>query len=203
MIKLYHVSGTRSFRIRWLMEELGLDYELVTMPLDEKVLRTPDMLARNPFGKVPAIEDGDVTLFESGAIVEYLLETYAEGRLEPVKGSPEWLRYIQWMHGSETLANFVGVVLFTSMRIPEEVRSDVISDAAKDRARFALAAAEKDLGDRPYICGENFTAADIMLTWALIFAEMFKLLDAEEIPNLVAWFAHMKERPAYQRAMAD
>lgn len=120
------------------MEELGLDYELVTMPLDEKVLRQPDMLERNPFGKVPAIEDGDVTLFESGAIIEYLLETYGEGRFQPKKGSPEWLRHLQWMHGSETLANFVGVVLFTSMRIPEEVRSDIISDAAKTRARFAL-----------------------------------------------------------------
>lgn len=203
MIKLYHVRGTRSFRVRWLMEELEIPYELVTMPLDEKVLRTPEMLARNPFGKVPAIEDGDVTLFESGAIVEYLLETYGEGRLQPVKGSPEWLRYLQWMHGSETLANFVGVVLFTTMRIPEEVRSDLISDPAKTRARFALAAAEKDLGDRPYICGSEFTAADIMVTWALIFADLFKLPDAEEFPNLMTWWDRMKARPAYQRAMAD
>lgn len=203
MIKLYHVKGTRSFRVRWLMEELGLDYELVTMPLDEKVLRQPDMLERNPFGKVPAIEDGDVTLFESGAIVEYILETYGQGRLQPEKGSLEWLRYLQWMHGSETLANFVGVVLFTTMRIPEEVRSDIVSDAAKDRARFALAAAEKDLGDRPYICGNEFTAADIMLTWALIFAEMFKLVDAEEVPNLVSYFERMKARTSYQKAVAD
>lgn len=203
MIKLYHVRGTRSFRVRWLMEELEIPYELVTMPLDEKVLRTPEMLERNPFGKVPAIEDGDVTLFESGAIVEYLLETYGEGRLQPEKGSPEWLRYLQWMHGSETLANFVGVVLFTSMRIPEEVRSEVITDAARDRARFALAAAEKDLGDRPYICGPDFTAADIMVTWALIFADLFKLPDAEEFPNLMTWWDRMKARPAYQRAMAD
>lgn len=203
MIKLYHVRGTRSFRVRWLMEELGLDYELVTMPLDEKVLRTPDMLARNPFGKVPAIEDGDVTLFESGAIVEYLLETYGEGRLQPVKGSPEWLRYLQWMHGSETLANFVGVVLFTTMRIPEEVRSDLISDPAKTRARFAFAAAEKTLGDKPYICGDEFTAADIMVTWALIFGGLFSIPTTDECPNLMTWWDRMKARPAYQRAMAD
>lgn len=203
MIKLYHVRGTRSFRVRWLMEELEIPYELVTMPLDEKVLRTPEMLARNPFGKVPAIEDSGVTLFESGAIVEYLLETYGEGRLQPEKGSPEWLRYLQWMHGSETLANFVGVVLFTTMRIPEDARSDLISDPAKTRARFAFAAAEKDLGDRPYICGDDFTAADIMLTWALIFADLFKLLGTEDLPNLMALWDRMKERPAYQRAMAD
>ena len=184
MIKLYHVKGTRSCRVRWLMEELEIPYELVTMPLDEAVLRTPDMLARNPFGKVPAIEDG-------------------EGRLQPVKGSPEWLRYLQWMHGSETLANFVGVVLFTTMRIPEDARSDLISDPAKTRARFAFAAAEKDLGDRTCICGAEFTAADIMVAWALIFGSLFSIPTADECPNLMAWWDRMKARPAYQRAMAD
>lgn len=202
MIKLYYVPDTRSIRIAWLCEELGLAYERIDMPLDENVLRTPQMLARNPFGKVPAIEDGDVTLFESGAIIEYLLDAYGEGRLRPELGTRDYYRYLEWVHGAETLGGFGSVVLFTMLRAPEASRSDALTEAAADRARFGLAATERDFGEGPFICGENFTAADIMLMWSLHFCKkFFNLLDAETYPKLADYYDHLSARDGWQKAV--
>jgi glutathione S-transferase len=203
MIKLYYAPKTRSIRIAWLCEELGLSYERIDMVLSEADLRTPRMLARNPFGKVPAIEDGDVTLFESGAIVEYLLDTYGEGRLRPKLGTPEYYRYLEWVHGSETLACFSSVVLFTATRAPEGCRSETLTKAAGDRARFGLQSVERDLGPGPYICGKNFTAADIMLTWAIHFCDMFGLVSKDATPKLAEYFDRMTARETYQKAAAE
>ena len=202
MIKLYYVPTTRSIRIAWLCEELGIAYERIDMALSDDELRTPQMLARNPFGKVPAIEDGDVTIFESGAIIEYLLDTYGNGKLRPAPGTRAYYRYLEWVHGSETLACFSSVVLFTAMRAPEECRSQALTKAAGDRARFGLASVERDFGDGPYICGDEFTAADIMLTWAIHFCAMFDLLSADETPKLAEYFDRMRAREGWKKAAA-
>lgn len=202
MIKLYYVPGTRSIRIAWLCEELGIPFERIDMKLSDDDLRTPEMLARNPFGKVPAIEDGDVTIIESGAIIEYLLDTYGEGRLRPAPGTRDYYRYLEWVHGSETLAGFTSVVLFTASRAPEECRSEALTQAAADRSRFGLASVERDFGDGPYICGEMFTAADIMLTWAIHFCDMFGLVSAEDTPKVADYFERMRARDGWQKAVA-
>lgn len=205
MIRLTYVDRTRSIRIAWACEELGLAYERIELPLSEEALRTQDMLNRNPFGKVPAIEDGDVTVFESGAILEYLLEKYGEGRLRPKALTPEWIRYQEWMHGSETLACFSSVVLFTTMRAPEHLRSEALTAAAAERAIFGLDAVERALNERgtdePYICGKDFTAADIMLTWAIYFCQFFSLLWEERHPKTAAYFAAMTAREGWQKAL--
>jgi glutathione S-transferase len=203
MIKLYYVPNTRSIRIAWLCEELGLPYERIDMKLSEHDLRTPEMLARNPFGKVPAVEDGDTTIFESGAIIEYLLDTCGEGRLRPDIGTPDYYRYLEWVHGSETLAGFVSVVLFTVSRAPQECRSDALTEAAADRARFGLQSVERNFGEGPFICGEAFTAADIMLTWSIHFCTMFNVLPDEATPKLADYFERMKARDGWQKAVAE
>lgn len=202
MIKLYYVPSTRSIRIAWLCEELGLPYERVNLQLKDDDLRTPAMLARNPFGKVPAIEDGDVTIYESGAIIEYLLDTYGKGRLRPDPGTRNYYRYLEWVHGSETLAGFMSVVLFTVSRAPEECRSEALTEAAADRARFGLQSVERDFGEGPFICGEMFTAADIMLTWSIHFCTMFGVIPGDDTPKLTDYFERMKARDGWQKAVA-
>lgn len=202
-MKLYHVPNSRSVRVRWLLEELGLDYDLQTMPLEKSVLQSTDYLQMNPLGKVPALADGETTLFESGAILEYLLEKYAEGRFKPEIGSKSWERYLIWMHASESFAQSVAMYFFNTVLVAEVDRSEVITADVKSRVLVVIAGAEANLSDRPFICGDEFTAADIMFTYSIYFANFFGLLNAGEHPNLLAYFDRIKDREAFQRAIAD
>lgn len=203
MLKVYHVPNARSVRVRWLLEELGLPYELETMSLGGDAMRAPDYLKKSPMGKVPALEDGDTAMFESGAILEYVLEKYGEGRLRPETGSKAWERYLIWMHGAESLTQAVALYFFNTVLVPEADRSEAITAEVKKRALFSFAGAEADLGDRPFIAGDTFTAADIMFTYALFFASFFGLLNPEDHPNLTSYFDRMKTREAFQKATTD
>jgi len=203
MLKLYHVKKSRSVRVRWLLEELGLEYDLKTMPFEKTTLQAPDYLKKHPFGKVPALEDGETTLFESGAILEYLLETYGEGRFRPEAGSKEWQRYLIWMHASESFAQSVAFYFFNTVLVAEADRSEAITADVKSRALVVIAGAEADLSDRLFICGSEFTAADIMFTYSLHFANSFGLLNSDDHPNLQRYFDRIREREAFHRAMDD
>jgi glutathione S-transferase len=203
MLKLYHVNGSRSIRIRWLLEELGLDYELGALQFSPEALQSPDYVKLNPLGKVPALVDGDTTLFESGAIVEYILEKYNGGHLKPEVGSKEWERFLIWMHGAESVAWHVAMFFLNTGLIPEEDRSDAIIENVRGRALFVLGGVEKDLGDRPFICGDAFTGADCMFAYGIHFANAFGLVSAKDHPNLTAYYQRIKKRPAFQKAIAD
>ena len=122
-MKLYHVARTRSVRVRWLMEELGLDYELEEMPFDPKALQSVDYLELSPFGKVPVLVDGATTMFESVAIMQYLLDRYGNGALQPDDQSPEYGTFLQWMHfGEATLMGPMAMLVMHSIMLPEEER---------------------------------------------------------------------------------
>ena len=203
MLKLYHVPGSRSVRVRWFLEELGLEYELQTMPFEKSALQAPDYLKKSPLGKVPALEDGDSVLFESGAILEYLMEKYGDGGLKPAVGSKEWERYLIWMHGSESLAWSVALYFLNTRLIAEKDRSEAIIADVKSRALVVFAGTESDLADRTYICGDEFTAADIMFAYGILFASHFDILNTSDHPHLLAYFDRIKERDAFQRAIAD
>lgn len=203
MFKVHHVTGARSVRVRWLLEELGLPYELQTMAFDPAVMQTPEYLSKNPFGKVPALEDGDTVLFESGAIVEYVLEKYGEGRLRPKTGSKEWERYLVWMNASESFAWQIAMYFFNTVLVPEADRSEAIIANVKARAEVVIAGAEASLGVRPFICGDEFTAADIMFTYSVNFANVFGLVSSEDHPKLTAYLGRMSEYPGYKAATAD
>ncbi|HHQ13901.1 MAG TPA: hypothetical protein ENK16_02635 [Chromatiales bacterium] len=101
-MKVYHCSKSRSVRVIWMLEELGLEYELETMPFGPEGLQSADYLAINPFGKVPVLVDGALTMSESVAIIQYLLDRYADGRLQPDPDSPEYGRFLQWLHFGES-----------------------------------------------------------------------------------------------------
>src|SRR5688572_17179033 len=123
-LKLYHCHETRSMRTLWLLHELGIPFELETMPFDHKVLRAPEYLAIHPLGRIPALVDGDMRLIESGAIAEYLCERYDDGKLGRPLGHPERYQWLQWIHFAETVIipcqNLVQQYVF----VPPEHRSE-------------------------------------------------------------------------------
>lgn len=202
MIKLYHAPMTRSVRIVWLLEELGLDYELVKLGFMTGDLQKPEYLAKSPLGKVPAIEDGEVRMFESGAITEYLLEKYGAGRLAPAPGTPARAEFLQWLHFAEATAMppLVDILANTFIK-PEAQRIPQVAEEAKPRVARILALLDRQLAGREFLLGDEFSAADIMMGFTVGGAQLVGLLD-ERYPNLQAYMARLSERPAFKKAGA-
>jgi glutathione S-transferase len=198
MIKLYHAPFTRSIRVLWLLEELGIPYKL------EAVKFTPPKLPfgqASPYGKVPAIEDGDLVMMESGAIVEYLLERYGDGKLAPRIGSDDRGRYLQWVHFAEATAlPPVGEIVRHTLFKPEAERIPAVVEDARARAAVTFGVVERALHGKPYLLGDEFTAADIMMGVTLLIARRFELL-GESLPNLTAYVARLEARPALAKAL--
>ena len=199
MLTLHHVPLSRSLRVRWLLEELGLPYRLEVRGFAD--LRRPEHLALHPLGKVPVLEDGDVVLFESGAIVQHLLERYGEGRLEPKPASPERARFLQWLHYAEaTITPPLGWIVRHSMLLPEDERIPAVVEQARAQATLALAPVERALAGRSWLLAE-FGAADVMMGYSVKLATLLRLL-GDAHPNLAAYLARCEERPAWRRAAA-
>ncbi len=200
MIKLYFAPRTRSVRILWLLEELGLPYEL------ERVEFLPPakkfFAQRTPLGKLPTIEDGDVVMCESGAIVEYILERYGGGRLAPPLGSPERARFLQWLHFAESTAfSPLGIVVWLTLYRDDAERQPALVADARARAAMGLDFLQRQLGRRHYLVGDEFSAADIMMGFTLVAARMLGVLD-DRHPALLAYLARLEARPAFQKAAA-
>lgn len=198
---LYHSPLTRSVRIRWLLEELGLPYELVRvdfLPPAKGFFSQP-----TPTGKLPTLEDGDVVMCESGAIVEYILERYGDGRLAPALGTPERAAYLQWLHFAESTAfPPLGIVAWlTRYRGEGDQYADLLADA-RGRAGNGFAFLENALGQNPYLLGQEFSAADVMMGFTLVAGRILGVLD-DRFPALSAYTARLEARPALERARAD
>ncbi len=197
MLTLYHAPMSRSVRVRWLLEEIGLPYQLEARSLG--TLKQPDYLAIHPLGKVPSIRDGELVLLESGAIVQYLLEQYGKGRLEPKVGSPERPAFLQWLHFAEaTLTPPLGeIAQHTLIRKEPDRIPAVVPDAVK-RAGAALAVVDRALAGRSWLLAE-FSAADVMMGYSVALANLMKLV-TDATPNVKAYLARCQERPAFQKA---
>ncbi len=199
MIKLYHAPLSRSVRIFWLLEELGLPYELVSAEL---VPPTPKPFSQpTPFGKVPAIEDDGVSMFESGAILEYILERHGEGRLAPALGSPLRGAFLQWVHFAEATA-FTGlgnIAWHTRYRDDAEKIPEAINDY-RLWASAALEMLERELAGRDYLLGSEFSAADIMVGYSVLVAKGLGIF-GEDRPRLEAYLARLTARPAFRKAL--
>jgi glutathione S-transferase len=198
VITLYHSPRTRSMRIVWLLEELGVPYRLVSV---EFTPPTMPFAQKAPFGKLPAIEDGDVTMFESGAIVEYVLERYGEGRLAPPAGTPERGPFLQWVHFAEgtafpALANLAWHVMFKG---DAEKVPDAIADY-RGWATSALAVVDKALEGKTYLLGSELSGADVMMGYTLIVAKWFGIL-TDAYANAWPYIARLEARPAFQKAL--
>jgi glutathione S-transferase len=199
MITLYHAPFSRSLRVRWLLEELGLEYRLETRSFPE--LKRPEHLALHPLGKVPALTDGEIVLFESGAILQHLLERYGEGRLEPKPGTKERALFWQWFHYAEaSVTPPLGLIVRHTVLLPEAERIPAVAAGARAQTRETLAPVERALEGRSWLLPE-FSAADVMMGYSVKLASLMRLLDAAT-PNLAAYLARCEERPAYKRAAA-
>lgn len=202
MIKVHHSRRARSARVLWLLEELEVPYEVHHLEFSPAALQTPEHLQVHPLGAVPAIEDGGVRMFESGAILEYLLERYGNGRLAPAPGSAARPEYLQWFHyGEATLARYVSDIVRSRFGMPESVRCAEYTPFARNRYRAALEPVNAVLGTRDYIAGPEFTAADIMVSYGMVMGKITGELPAD-LANLAGYLGRLKARPAYQKAWA-
>jgi glutathione S-transferase len=202
MIRLWHSPRTRSARIYWLLEELGVPYELVTVEFTPPVPPAKPFLQRTPFGKLPALEDGDVTMFESGAILEYVVERYGRGRLAPAPGTPERAAFLQWVHFAEATAfpPLGNIAWHTFMRQDADRIPEAIADY-RGWATAALDVLERALAGRDHLLGE-FSAADVMMGYTVACARWFGLL-GDAHPNVGAYLARLEARPAFQKALGS
>ncbi|MDP6622914.1 MAG: glutathione S-transferase family protein [Alphaproteobacteria bacterium] len=200
-MKLFHAPNSRSMRIVWLLEELGLEYELIGFKLGEKAMREPQYLKLNPMGRVPTLQDGDVTIFESGAIVEYVLARYGGGRMVPERDSLEFADYLQWLHYAEgMIMPQVNIIIVETLFLPEEKRNPTNLARAQKLLNKSLQAVETGLQGRDYLAGE-FSGAEFMTGHACVVAERLGA-DLSELPNTKAYVERLKDRPALQKAMA-
>ena len=200
-MKLYHCPGSRSIRIVWLLEELGLEYDLVSMPLGDPAMRTPEYLKVHPAGRVPALEDGDVTLFESGAIVQYILAKYGRGQMVPAVKDPDFPVYLQWLHYAEgMMMPQVNTIVVETKFLPPEKRNDTNVSRATRLLTKMLAAVDNHMESRDYLAGE-FSGADIMTGHACVVADRLGA-DLSAYPHVRAYVDRLKARPALQKALA-
>jgi glutathione S-transferase len=199
-LTIYHLERSRSDRILWLAEELGLKYEVVRFKRDPQTQRAePALREIHPLGKSPAIRDGDTLVLESGAIVDYLVVRHGQGRLAPAHGSPDWPRYVQWLHFAEGSAMAQLVLdLFLSGGFGGGAPSPA-APRMREASIELLGWLDHELATRPYFAGTEFSAADVMMTFPVRMAAGFKLLAG--MTHLQAYLNRIQSRPAYQRAM--
>jgi len=212
MIIVHHLNNSRSQRILWLLEELGLDYEIKRYQRHpQTMLAPPELRAVHPLGKSPVITDGNLTLAESGAIVEYLADRHGAGRLAPAPNSPERVRYLYWLHFAEGTAQPPSLLklLFDRIKSGSPLLVRPIARAIADRALGAyvmpniernLDFMESELGKNEWFAGAQFSAADIQMSFPVEAYRARGGLD-ESRPRLMQFLDNIHARPAYRRAV--
>jgi glutathione S-transferase len=200
-MKIHHAPNSRSVRALWLFNELDLPYELEIYPLGDKSMRTPEYLKVHPLGRVPALEDGDLTIFESGAIVQYVLDRYGNGTMVPNSASPDYPTYLQWLHYAEgMIMPQINIIVVETLFLPEERRNQTNVDRATKLLTRMLTAVDMHLQDREFLAGE-FSGADIMTGHACIVSGRLGA-DISDKPNVAAYIDRLEARPALQKAWA-
>lgn len=201
MLTLHHLPGSRSCRVRWLLEELGLDYTLRTYGFGDGALRSEAYRKRHPLGRVPVLEDDDLVLFESGAIVEWLLERYGEGRLTPPPGTPARARCLQWAHfGEATLMPPIVSINANRFVLPPADRSEVALSVARRQLRRVLGVLGDAVAGREALVDDAFSFADVMVGYGVVLARSVGELPEAEGATLARWLGALEARPAFARA---
>ncbi|KNG93953.1 glutathione S-transferase family protein [Pseudaestuariivita atlantica] len=198
---LHHVPFSRSFRVLWMLTELGITPEIVSYSIRDGSLQAPDVLDKTPAGRVPALEIDGRTLFESGAILEYLAETRSKAGLGRAPGHPERVAYLQHMHFAETMGSLIENLNLNHifLRDPAQM-SPVVVKLLTRRLVGTLRALEAQLRDDGYLLESGFSAADMMLGFNLFAAPYYAKFDA--FPRVAAYRNRLAERPAYIDARA-
>ena len=212
MITVHHLNNSRSQRVLWLLEELGVQYEIKRYQRDPKTMMAPpELRAVHPLGKSPVITDGDLVIAESGAIIEYLLDRYGEGWLRPASGTPERLRFTYWLHYAEGSIMPLLVMSLVFGKLPKQpmpffvrpivkgVADKVGSVFLRPQVKTHLGFMEAELGKSEWFAGEAFSAADIQMSFAVEAAQARGGVEA--YPRLGAWLEKIHARPAYGKAV--
>ncbi len=213
MIEVHHLDHSRSQRALWMLEELGLDYKIRRYERDPETMLAPaSLMAVHPLGKSPVITDGDKTLAESGAILEYLVETYGAGRFAPPPGSPDHLKYRYFMHYAEGSLMPPLLMRLVFMQLPRRapfvvrpiagaISSRTLASYLDPQIARHLDFLEGELATRPWFAGDAFSAADVQMSFPLEAAAARAGLDARR-PKLWDFLQRIHARPAYARALA-
>ncbi|HEX4385402.1 MAG TPA: glutathione S-transferase [Myxococcales bacterium] len=213
MLTVHHLNNSRSQRVLWLLEELGLEYELKRYQRDPKTMLAPPALREvHPLGKSPVVVDDGLALAESGAVLEYLVDRYGNGRLKPDASSPERLRYTYWMHYAEgsAMPPLLLKLIFDRVEkspMPFFVKPIAKGISAKVKAAFItpnlethLDFMESELGKFTWFAGEELTAADIQMSFPIEAARSRGGLNGSR-PRLMSFLQRIESRPAYKRAL--
>jgi glutathione S-transferase len=202
MLKIHHLGRSQSERIVWLCEELGLPYEIQHHVRDPvTMLSPPSLTALHPLGAAPLLEDGDLLLAESAAIVEYIIAKHGGGRLKPGPDQPGYADFLYWFHFSNgNLQPAMGrLMVMSRAKLPAD---HPVLVSVQGRLARVLSLMENRLGDVPYLAGPAFSSADIMSVFSLSTMRSFQPLDLAAYPNIRAYLQRIGERPAYRSAMA-
>jgi len=214
MITVHHLNNSRSQRVLWLLEELGLPYEIVKYQRDPKTMLAPPELQKvHPLGKSPVITDDGVTVAESGAILEYLIEKHDVGRLMPASGTPEYWRAKYWLHFAEgsampplLLKLIFGTLIpnapmpFFAKPIARGIAAKLLATAVDPNLKRQLDFMEAELDKSEWFAGDEFSVADIQMSFPVEAAAQRAGLDASR-PKLAAYLARIHARPAFKRAL--
>ena len=200
-MKLYYVPKTRASRPRWVLEEVGVPYDLVRLEPGPGGTRNSEHMARHPLGHVPVLEDRGQYIFESGAICLHLADLFPEKRLLPPLGTVDRGHAYQWVLFSMAEMEPPLIVLSAEAKKPDAERSAAVVSEARERFRKAALVLEAVLRDRKYLVGDAFGVADVMVGATLAWARAMRLVDA--LPSLEGYLSQLRERPAWQRALAN
>ena len=200
MLTIYHVPNTRGFRLIWLCEELGLDYQLESVDFSAEYRAGSEWRSMNPVGKVPVMRDGTLQLFESGAMLQYLLERYANGRLQPLRESNEYGLFLQWCWFAEATFSRATGELSNHKRAFAGALLEPVMEEMRARARSCMQALDEALQGKQYLLGDSFSAADIMMGYCL---QSFERNVGDDFPaNAASYWQRLQARPSFAAAAA-
>ena len=200
MLTLHFAPNSRAGRIVWLLEELELEYNINKMAFNPKDLKSDEHRARHPLGRVPVLDDGDVRIYESGAIVEYVIERHKNGGLKPEVSNPLYPEYLQWFHYCEGMVMPpVNTIVVQTLLLPPDRRDETALGQAQRLLSKALEPVDESLAGRDYLIGA-FSAADVMLGHACFMSNRLGCV-SDEMANLEGYVERISERPAFKTAI--
>ncbi|MEE2915196.1 MAG: glutathione S-transferase family protein [Pseudomonadota bacterium] len=200
MLTLHFAPNSRAGRIVWLLEELELPYEINKMAFHPKDLKSDEHRARHPLGRVPVLDDGDIRIYESGAIVEYVIERHKNGGLKPAVDDVLYPEFLQWFHYCEGMVMPpVNTIVVQTVLLPPDRRDETALGQAQRLLSKALAPVDEALAGRDYLIGD-FSAADIMLGHACFMSNRLGCVN-DDMPNLKAYVEKVVARPAFKTAI--
>ncbi len=199
-MKLYHYSKSRSTRVLWLLEELGLEYDAEKLPFDPRAFGLADHLEVESYGELPILVDGASSMSESIAVVTYLLDRYGDGRLEPNRESDDYGPFLEWIQfGERSLMDPLSQLVQHTALLPEGERDRAVADKARRVFKHFARSIDAALAGQSYLVGDAFSAADIVVGYALFVAEEFGVFPSG-LENLRAYYGRLSEREAFKLA---